>query len=75
MYGGALFGMRILSAVRNPEASASQRLLMYCMQLWDFQSVTWQVSVVGWVSASQRVRYGRFHCTLQKGLLMVISVA
>ena len=32
------------------------------LQLWYFQSVTRQVSVVAWVSASQRVCYGRFHC-------------
>ena len=29
MYGRAQFGGRILSAVQNPEASASRRLLMY----------------------------------------------
>ena len=29
MYGGAPFGAKILSAVRNREASASRRLLMY----------------------------------------------
>ena len=29
MYGGAPFGAKILSAVRNQEASASQRLLIY----------------------------------------------
>ena len=29
MYGGAPFGAKILSAVRNWEASASRRLLMY----------------------------------------------
>ena len=29
MHGGAPFGAKILSAVRNPEASASRRLLMY----------------------------------------------
>ena len=29
MHGGAPFGAKILSAVRNREASASRRLLMY----------------------------------------------
>ena len=29
MHGGAPFGAKVLSAVRNREASASQRLLMY----------------------------------------------
>ena len=29
MHGGALFGAKILSTVRNREASASRRLLMY----------------------------------------------
>ena len=52
MYGG---GTKIF---RNREASASRRLLMY----YSYQSVTRQVSVVAWVSASLRVRYGRFHC-------------
>ena len=55
MYGG---GTKILSAVRNREASASRRLLMY----YSYQSVTRQVSVVAWASASRRIRYGRFHC-------------
>ena len=29
MHGGAPFGAKILSAVRNPEESASRRLLIY----------------------------------------------
>ena len=33
------------------------------IEVGKFQSVTRQVSVVAWVSASRRVRYGRFHCT------------
>ena len=57
MYVGAPFSAKILSAVQNREASASRRLLM----LWYFQSVTRQVSVVAWVSASWKVCYGRFH--------------
>ena len=49
--------------VRCPE-SGSVRFseVANILQLWYFQSVTRQVSVVAWVSASRRVRYGRFHC-------------
>ena len=49
--------------VRCPE-SGSVRFseVANVLQLWYFQSVTRQVSVVAWVSASRRVRYGRFHC-------------
>ena len=39
------------------------------LQLWYFQSVTQQVSVVAWVSASGRVRYGRFQLVIWKSLL------
>ena len=50
--------------VRCPE-SGSVRFseVANVLQLWYFQSVTWQVSVVAWVSASRRVRYGKFHCS------------
>ena len=50
--------------VRCPE-SGSVRFseVANVLQLWYFQSVTRQVSVVAWVSASRRVRYGRFHCS------------
>ena len=50
--------------VRCPE-SGSVRFseVANILQLWYFQSITWQVSVVAWVSASWRVRYGRFRCT------------
>ena len=49
--------------VRCPE-SGSVRFseVANVLQLWYFQSVTRQVSVVAWVSASRKVRYGRFHC-------------
>ena len=50
--------------VRCPE-SGSVRFseVANVLQRWYFQSITRQVSVVAWVSASRRVRYGRFHCT------------
>ena len=50
--------------VRCPE-SGSVRFseVANVLQLWYFQSVIWHVSVVAWVSASRRVRYGKFHCT------------
>ena len=49
--------------VRCPE-SGSVRFseVANILQLCYFHSVTRQVSVVTWVSASRRVRYGRFHC-------------
>ena len=47
MYSGASFGSRILSAVRNPEASASRRFLMYYSYICN--------SAVAWVSASRIV--------------------
>ena len=45
--------------VRCPE-SGSVRFseVANVLQLWYFQSVTRQVSIVAWVSASRRVRYG-----------------
>ena len=57
MHGGAPFGARFVRC-RNPEASASPEVANV-LQLWYFQSVTRQVSVVAWVSASRRVRYRR----------------
>ena len=49
--------------VRCPE-SGSIRFseVANVLQLWYFQSVTRQVSIVAWVSTSRRVHYGRFHC-------------
>ena len=49
--------------VRCPESgSVCFSEVANILQLWYFQSVTRQVSVLAWVSASRRVRYGRFHC-------------
>ena len=49
--------------VRCPESESIRfSEVAYVLQLWYFQSVTRHVSVVAWVSASRRVRYGRFHC-------------
>ena len=45
--------------VRCPESgSVHFSEVANVLQLWHFQSVTLQVSVVAWVSASWRVRYG-----------------
>ena len=55
--------------VRCPESGSvrfSEVANVLQVQLWYFQSVTRQVSVIAWVSA-RRVRYGpygRFHCSV-----------
>ena len=62
--------------VRCPE-SGSVRFseVANVLQLWYFQSVTRQVSVVAWVSASRRVRYGRFHCTTKEYVIPGPTIA
>ena len=51
MYGGVPFGAKILSAVRNREASASRRLLMY------YSSMVFSIRNTASVGCSVDVRF------------------
>ena len=60
MSGGQLLGGGTIFTI-TPESGiqgSASRKLLHILQLWYFQSVTRQVSVVTWVSASRRV-----HCS------------
>ena len=68
--GGNFVLQKVLSAsrsVRCSELRGSACRGYFCINVVGNQSVPFSLSAVERLSAFQRVRYGRFHCTQQAG--------